>query len=165
MTKFKYDHLRYNRYFVLKPNIGLLLIFAYYLKDVFMGAIVAASLFKARGGGAEMGALIAISSPRMLFSAIPVIALFYALLHRVPDAGPRIRWVWRNGKHLILTSALLNSVLILITTTPLDTVAGKLLIGFLVLNVVIVIYVYRSEVVTDVFAEFPDPPEQSDKPA
>jgi hypothetical protein len=156
MEKFKYDHLRYNKYYILKPNLLLLIVFAYYLKDLFMALIVAASLFKARGGS-SVGAMLEISSPRMMLSAIPVLLLFYALLNRHPEAGPRIRWIWHNGKHLILASAILNSAQILLSTTSLDTLAGKVLIGFLVLNVASVVYVYRSEFITDVFAQFPAP--------
>lgn len=161
MTKFKYDHLRYNRYYVLKPNLLLLAIIAYLLKDVFIGLIVAASMFKARGG--DVGALVSISSPRMMFGAIPAVALFYALVNRTPDAGPRIRWIWRNGKHMILASVIANSILILLSPTQLGSLAGMVLVGFLLINVVIVIYVYRSEMVSDVLAEFPPPRETPDK--
>jgi hypothetical protein len=161
MTKFKYDHLRYNRYYVLKPNLLLLLIIAYLLKDIFIGLIVAASLVKARGG--DVGALVSISSPRMMFGGIPIVALFYALLNRTPDAGRRIRWIWRNGKHMILASVLANSVLILLSRAQLDSLAGMALVSFLFINIACVIYVYRSEIVSDVFAEFPSPREKLDK--
>jgi hypothetical protein len=158
--KYKYDFMRYNSLHVLRPHALLIVILAYYLKDLLIAIVIAATAIKARGLSPEMRSLLDVSSPKMILSGMPIMFLIYALLNREPSASDRIRWIWRNGRHFILAAALLNSLLILSETTPLETLAGKALLGFLFFNITILFYIYRSEQVSDVFASFPDPPNQ-----
>ncbi len=156
--KFKYHFLRYNRFMVLKPNALLICVLLYYVKDFLILVIVAATAFKTRGASPELSAVMSLATPKMALSNFPALLVFYAWGHRNPQGGNIVRWIWRNGRHLILAAAIVNSVTILFETVPIGTLQGNILIGFLVFNAVAVIYVYRSQPVADVFAEFPDKP-------
>ena len=156
---FKYHYLKYNRYHVLRPNWLVRCIWVYYMKDLFLAFVVGASTFKARGANNQAAVILDITNPRMMLASVPIILLCYALLHRQPTAGSRIRWIWRNGQHLILTAALMNSAMLLISYQRLLVDGGWILMGALVINILTIFYVYRSEEVRNLFAEFPAPPE------
>lgn len=100
--KFKYQYLRYNQHFVLRASLSLILIMCFLCKDIFLVAIVGASLFK--GGGGQGSDLIALVSPVYIFASLPVFALFYGLVMRQPDAGYLPRLIWENGRYLLFLS-------------------------------------------------------------
>jgi hypothetical protein len=155
--KFKYHFLRYDRYHALRPNLLLKLVFLYYLKDIFLVVAIAATAFKTRGPSAELSAMASLAAPKMMFANVPMLLICFAWLSRIPLAGKFPRWIWRNGRHLIALGAALSSVLIWTTPMPDKHFAFWVLIGLLALNAVTVAYVYFSEVVGDVFRDFPPP--------
>ena len=155
---FKYHYLKYNRFHVLRPNFFVRIIWAFYLKDLFLAFVVGASTFKARGASKQAAVILDISNPRFMLASLPIVLLCYALAHRQPMAGRRIRWIWRNGQHLILTAALMNSAMVLMSYQRFFVDGGWILMGALVINIFTIIYVYRSEEVRDLFTEFPTPP-------
>ena len=161
--KFKYDFLRYNRHMVLKPHGLLIAIFLYYLKDLLIVVAIAATAFKARGASSELNAIMALATPKMIFSNFPVLLIVYAWAHRNPNGADFVRTIWRNGRHLILVAAVINSVMIWIQPIPPGNLIFGIFLGLMALNIITVIYIYRAEQVRDVFAEFPQPVEGSDK--
>ena len=161
--KFKYDFLRYNRYMVLKPNGLLIALFIYYLKDLFIVVAIAATAFKARGVSSELNALMALATPKMIFSNFPVLLIAYAWAHRDPNGTGFVRTIWRNGRHLILVAAVINSVMIWIQPVPPGNLIFGILFGLMALNIITVIYIYCAEEVRDVFAEFPERAQEEEK--
>ncbi len=152
---FKYDFLRYNRYHILRPNFLLKVICAYFLKDLFLMIVVAAGAFKAKGLSPEVAVLLDLVSPRLLLAAFPIGLIGYALINRTPDAGELPRRIWKNGRRLILLAAVLHSGLLLGSTVRIDSTGGVIVLTLIGLNIAAVVYIFRSKLVADVFAEFP----------
>ncbi len=155
--KFKYDFLRYNRYHILRPNFLLKVICVYFLKDLFLMAVVAAGVFKARGLSPEISVLLDLVSPRLLFASFPIALIGYGLINRSPDGAALPRLVWKNGRWLILLAAIIHVGLLLSTTVRIDTIGGIVVLVLIALDIAAVVYVFRSKLVGDVFAEFPEP--------
>ena len=155
-SKFKYHFLRYNRYFSLKPSPLLIGISLYFVKDFFIVLVIGASAFKARGASDEITNLIDLASPKMVFASIPILILAYAWIHRNPEAGNFVRWIWQRGQYFILAAAIINSTLILSSSWPTNSISLTTLLTVLSLNIVAICYVFRSEEVCDTFADFPE---------
>lgn len=155
--KFKYDFLRYNRYHILRPNFFLKVICVYFLKDLFLMVVIAAGVFKAKGLSPEITVLVNLVSPRMLFATLPIGLIGYALINRSPDGSVLARRIWKNGRWLIGLAAIVHVGLLLGTTVRIDTAGGIVVLVLIALDIAAVVYVFRSKLVGDVFAEFPPP--------
>lgn len=129
---------------------------AYLARHPFLMPIVFYSLRRS-GETGGMGVLLD-ASHFLLYMAcsIPALAVLMAWNHRLPAGGSRARWVWARGRWFLLASALLDlAVRILLTANLLKGLA----LLQLLLDVYVVVYIFVSARVRDVFADFPAPEE------
>ena len=155
-TKFKYDFMKYNQYDVLRPSLPLILILGFLCKDFFMVLIIGAAAFKSKGGGGGLSDLVALVSPAFFFADLPVIGLLYALGARRPISEKLPRFLWHNGRYIILLSIVFYS-LILISLRNYEISNFSLLDWIVVaVNLTIVGYIFSSKFIKDTFVEFPE---------
>ena len=152
--KFKYDFMRYNRYFVLRANILLFLILCYLCKDIFLIMGVGATAFKSKGG--DVSDIMVLVSPIFFISDLPALAVTYALSARQPNAGIFPRRIWKNGRFLLSLSAFLHLFLLGLKIKWELDVMGWIQWLVVVIDIAIVIYINSSEFIKDLFSEFPN---------
>ena len=152
--KFKYDFMRYNRYFVLRANILLFLILCYLCKDIFLIMGVGATAFKSKGG--DVSDIMVLVSPIFFISDLPALAVTYALSARQPNAGIFPRRIWKNGRFLLSLSACLHLFLLGLKIKWELDVMGWIQWLVVVIDIAIVIYINSSEFIKDLFSEFPN---------
>ena len=152
--KFKYDFMKYNKYFVLRPNIWLILILFFLCKDIFLMLGVGATAFKGKGQ-ADVSALIVLVNPIFFLSDLPALAVAYVASNRRPNAGPILRLIWKYGRQLVLLSAS-TYILLLVYKMKWDIFSMNWLEWlFITTNIFIIVYVVSSKFIKDVFNEFP----------
>lgn len=88
-------------------------------------------------------------------ASLPAIAIFVAWIYRQPGANGIIRWIWRNGRGLLMTSTLLNAVLLVVSTDWNLEELGFLSVLQLALSILILLYLWFSDRVRDTFNDFP----------
>lgn len=145
----------FNKYICLKPNVLMAMITLYLLKPF----LITASSVIYKG---DSNSLIYIFYPNKLIisleaaSAIPVILLVFALSRRAPGASNIIKYIWRNGKTLIITTAFFQ---LCITSSPLWMSVSNImtLTSWLqvFLYVLIITTTLFSTYMRDCFADFP----------
>ena len=117
--------------------------------------IVGSSVLIKAGNGGSGSDLINMVSPVFFFADLPVLALFYALNFRHPDGGDIPRFLWRFGSYLIIFSIILYT-LILFSLREYSISNLSVLDGVVCLiNIGILYYILSSEIIKDIFAEFP----------
>lgn len=87
---------------------------------------------------------------------IPGVLLLIATNNRLPKAGKVMRWIWHNGRNLLASSFALHMIvsLALAVMKPNWQLSVPQAILFL-FDVIGFVYLYRSQRVNDVFADFP----------
>ncbi len=159
-----YDYRRYNQYDVLRPHWGFWLTTLFLVRHTvgFVLVSMSGSGIGGRGGGAgrdaiDLGGVMSLIEPIYMIADIPALALLYALGSRQPKSGAAIRWVWRAGRWLIITSVAAYLVLFLLTN-GLDAASfGPAAWVSLALSVLVIGYVSKSGYLTDMFGQFPAP--------
>ncbi len=89
-------------------------------------------------------------------AAIPATMVLYSWIRRTPDGSSKVRWIWKNGRVLLVVSALLNVLIIFLPVVfgAVFKVSMQDLV-LLVISTSIFFYLYYSSRVIDVFADFP----------
>jgi hypothetical protein len=101
------------------------------------------------------------TSPYFMVTDLPAALVLFAIGHRVPDALTFMRLVWQYGRWL-LTASYLGGIALFaylnkeVMTDPSswDFPDAMLVV---VIDILFVVYLMRSELVRDVFADFPRP--------
>jgi hypothetical protein len=96
-----------------------------------------------------------LSGPWFLLASLPALALLAAAVRRQPAAGQLVRGLWRNGRWLLLISALADFALLVgLVYGQLARVNELHIIGGL-LDLYILAYLLRSRRIALRFADFP----------
>lgn len=148
----------YDRYFCLKPSL-LTWFVAAFLARPYVVTVVSF----VRRGASRMEFIDLVYAHRAAMAlaavaALPAVAFVYAFVRRRPEAGPRDRALWRNGRWLLLASALVNLGVVAVPAVQhFADIEGWRLVELLV-SVWIPGYLAFSRRVRATFAEFPAPP-------
>ena len=87
-------------------------------------------------------------------AALPTMMLFIAWTKRRPDSGGTIRWIWHNGRAVLITSAVFNLIIVGISAFWAGRGPKLADVTQAILTVYIILYLYRSEPVRDTFRDF-----------
>lgn len=165
-----YDFIRYNRYGVLRPEVGLWAALLFQCRHVLGIVLLAAAGGRGLGGRGASGAIDLselghLLNPVFTVADAPALLLLLALAARMPGAGPLPRLLWRHGRLLLLLSAALYGALFawhmpaeIGTLRPADWLG---LAG----TAATAVYAAASTYLRDLFAEFPPaapPPQRRD---
>jgi len=158
----KYDLGYYNEYGVLRIPAILVAINLYLLKYYFLALIPALGLLpKIKRAMESIMPVITdfahtqVTMP-MLLSCIPALLVMVAMTKRIPATNsPKIVWLWQHSLWFLLASVFLELGLIgSYLMLGIKTVNGAILL-IVYLDLLIIFYLFKSEWLRDIFAEFP----------
>jgi hypothetical protein len=93
---------------------------------------------------------------------IPAVFVLLATGSRIPKAHPFMRWTWLHGKHLLISSYVLGIFVFfninheVIQQQDIDSIT--LTLSVIVPDILIIFLIYKSELMKDIFNEFPPKP-------
>jgi len=150
----KYDYTRYNRYDVLRLNWAYWLITLFLSRHLILLFLIGVSAGRG-GGGPRNPALAALLDPVFFVSDLPALLLLIVAGARLPTGGQMTRFLWRQGRWLLLASPALY-VGLLLWQQGLD-MAGfhPMTWGLAALNLAVMAYVATSRYLRDLFSQFP----------
>lgn len=150
----------YNQHGVLHIPLFLVLSSLYLLKHwviaMFSLTNVASNVESMLGSLALFLPSAEHSSTLLLYSCLPTILVVFSMARRIPKTRSIfLRWIWKQGRLFLLSSLFLEIGLLIFYIVYGTKKLDEVLLMFLYVDVVIVIYLFRSQRVRDVFAEFP----------
>lgn len=152
----KYPISSYNKHVCLKVNESMLMVFIFLMKPYIL------SLFSVVNRKDRMAIINMFYPDRIILSlealtAVPVVLLMIAWVKRSPGAADKFRVIWKNGKKIILVTAILQ---LLITTSPFWLLSDvKMTLyswGQAAAYVLIIVFTAYSTYMADCFDEFPE---------
>jgi len=159
MPKLFYTPDDYNQYNVLNVPLSLVLANLYLLKHYLIFAIpffakiplinrIADPLNNVIPSEEYSGILL-------LFSCVPALLVVISMARRLPPSGDYLRWIWKRGRQLLLSSIILE-MLIIATYLLLEIKKfSSVTLIFLYIDAVLIVFLFKSKRVNDAFAEFP----------
>jgi hypothetical protein len=158
----KYHYTRYNQYDVLRLNWAYWTITLFLSRHLILLMLIGVSAGKT-GGGPRNPALAALLDPVYFVSDLPALFLLFVAGARLPKSGGSTRFLWRQGRTILLSSSALY-IGLLFWQQGFD-VAGfqPVTWGLIALNLAVMAYVMKSAYLRDLFSEFPDPDSDPNK--
>ena len=99
------------------------------------------------------------SSPYLILADLPIALVLLATGHRIPDAHKIMRWIWHHGLALLLAGYLIGIVIFLVLNLAVIIDPSKNgfppAVSVVLVDIGIMIYLIRSELIRDIFREFP----------
>ena len=144
--------LRYDRFLRLKVPPLLWLVMGYGLRH-FVALFPIVRL--AGGTGMEL-----LNDWRLMASDVLVVLVLYAAGFRVPETGRLMREVWHRGREVLLLAY--GLAMLVLMTTHWDHLSNVIdyrfppLVALLTIDLAIFAYLFRSKLLRDVFADFPE---------
>ncbi len=161
-TPFKYNFLRYNQYEVLKAPWPLKFCLIFLCRHMVLLLALVAMNFRG-GGGREMTYLAPLLDKAFIISDLPALAVFFVIGARRPESKNLYRWIWRNGRPLVLASVALYLGIVTLRNGLVLSNYAAVEWAMIAGNAVVAFYAWRSEFIRDLFHEFPPPPEEKEK--
>lgn len=148
----KYSFEDYNEHNVLKIPLTLVLVNLYLLKHFFIFILPIIS---------QIPWLVKFAHENfnlsLLLSSLPAVLVMVGMSRRLPKTrSPIIRWLWRQGRWLFLLNLVLEISLIILYVALEIKKFNEASLIFLYTDVVLIIFLFRSARVRDIFAEFPE---------
>ena len=153
---FKYDYLCYTVHGVLRPNWQLKLSLVFLCRHILMLILIGGMSFKGgQKGGTEL--LVELLNPVYNITDLLPLLLLLVMGLRNPKAKAVPRWIWKQGRWLMLFSiALFLTILGFRTQLALSTY-GTVEWAMIAANGLIAFYIATSPYIRDLFNEFPPP--------
>jgi hypothetical protein len=156
-----YSFSAYDKYMSLKLDSNMWLVIAYFLHPY----ILKISTIQMGRGGVKTDSVKGLKNLiypddfgffLAFIASIPVLVLMLAYAKRKPDAAQWVRTIWRNGRNLLATAAVLSIIVVFVPfLTALSHSIPVYGWGQLVVAAGILYYLYSSKRVADTFADFP----------
>ena len=155
-----YPFSAYDKYMSLKFDLNMWLVIVYFLHPYIL-KISTIQMGRGARSDSVSGLKNLIYPDDFAFflafvASIPVLILIVAYAKRKPDAAQWVRTIWRNGRNLMATAAVLSGIVVFVPflaeLTPSIPVYGW---GQLAVAAGILYYLFTSERVADTFADFP----------
>lgn len=154
-SSLEHDYLAYNRYGVLRPNWLFWVVTIFLSRHLLLLLLLGASHGRS-GGGPANPALGALIHPLFFISDVPALTVLAMLGARLPSSGTAVRFLWHNGRYLLLTSCALYLGLLVWRFGPDVSGYHPASWGMIALTVLIFVVLLRSKYLKDLFAGFPE---------
>lgn len=157
---------RLNQYGILKVPLSFWAIIAFQARH---WALVAAAVIGMRRSPDTARLLGSEGVPFIqLALEVPVLLIAFAAVNRDPYGGDSVRWLWRYARELITLTAVLNLAWIgwyLTGVARWKPMPDNLVLLGGLIDLVIIVAVWKSAYFKQMFAEFPAPkPPEPDEP-
>lgn len=158
----KYDYSCYNQYDVLRLNWAFWAITLFLSRHVILFILIGVSAGRG-GGGPRNPELAALLDPILFVSDLPALLVLFLAGARLPKSGRAARFLWRQGRSLLLLSLALY-VALLLWQQRFDVLGFEPVTWALfVLSLVLMAYVLKSGYLQDLFQQFPAPEPEAEK--
>ena len=149
------EHRRYNRYGVLRVRWPFWLVMVALMRHLLLLLMIGLSHRGAAGD--SIGVMATLIDPKFIPADVPAVILLFADGARVPSSGGLARFLWRHGK-ILMTLSIATFLGIMVWRqgfvparySPADVAE----IG---VNLALLVYVWLSRYLRDLFAQFPAP--------
>jgi uncharacterized membrane protein len=102
-------------------------------------------------------------SPEMLLGDLVILPLLIAWGRRIPEAKRHWKKIWNNGRVILTVGFLIQIILLLITGLLPNINSGfshnhivPATIAYMIFNAILVVYIWRTQRIKDVFMEWPE---------
>lgn len=149
-----YPASAYDNKLNLKPSIGMWLVIVFLLKPYLVMLVSLAN----RSNRTELISLVYDHSGVLAMAelaALPALAVVIAWVKRNSGASRIIRWIWNNGRSLLILSTLFNVAILAISTEWRVDEFGFFIVLQMILSAFVLFYLWRSDRVRDTFNDFP----------
>jgi hypothetical protein len=160
----RYDHTRYDRYDVLRPNWAFWAMALFLSRHLVFLLLLGISHGKGGGSSAPNPSLGALIEPVYFISDIPALVLMYVAGNRVPAAGNALRFLWRNGRTMLILAIIAYFGLMVFKLGAAILDFHLLTVAIVVINLVILAALLTNRYFRDLFAQFPAPAPEPPKP-
>lgn len=161
----KYDARHYDDHLRLKVSLLLWLALIYGVRHFLF--LAAARLMPLDIGAAPWVSLQA--NVYLMWSDLPALMVLLATGHRIPTALQIMRWIWTHGRWILVCSYLLGmSIFLYLHLDVISNINSRDFIAAVCVvlpDIAFMGYLLRSELVGDIFREFPEKPEQMEAKA
>lgn len=158
----KYHYSCYNHYDVLRLNWAYWAITLFLSRHVILFMLISISAGRG-GGGPRNPELAALLDPILFVSDLPALLLLFLAGARLPKSGRATRFLWRQGRILLLSSLALY-VALLLWQQGFDVLGFEPVSwGLFGLNLILMVYVMKSGYLRDLFQQFPAPEPEAEK--
>lgn len=158
----KYDYTRYNQYDVLRLNWAYWMITLFLSRHLILLILIGVSAGR-RGSGPRNPELAALLDPIFFVSDLPALLLLFVAGARLPKSGNATRFLWRQGRYLLLSSPALYIGLLFWQQGFHMAGFEPVTLGLMALNILLMAYVIKSAYLRDLFSQFPDPDSDPNK--
>jgi len=157
-----YEFHDYDKNLSLKCGYGLWLVILYFMHPYIL---LVSTRSVGRGGGRKEGLEVLknmvypdnFSLVLAILATLPALCFIYAWTRRRPGASTMVRYIWRNGVHMLSFAALFNIVVVFVPfMMGLKLTLGMIGWAQIGLSVIVILYLQFSERVKDTFADFPE---------
>lgn len=157
----KYPARHYDEHLKLKVSFLLWLVLIYAVRHSFIYYISSAIPFEA-----ESVTWLNLQANLFFIGCdIPALLVLIATGHRVPNAFRVMRWIWLHGHSLLMASYVLSLCGFMVINRQVllmpDAEGFLATIVLVVVDAVILIWLWRSAFVRDLFTEFPSPEDKA----
>jgi hypothetical protein len=152
----KYDAHRYDDFLHLRISLLLWMVILYGIRHPLF--VAAAHLMPGDVWGMPLVSLQADS--RLIWADIPAALTLLSTGHRIKNAKAVMVWIWHHGAGLLLLSYFAS--MLAFAFTHRELIANPDGNGFadvcivLAIDIIAILYLLRSELVRDIFADFPE---------
>ena len=151
----KYDAHHYDDFLNLKISNSLWFSILYGVRHLFFVAV----LKLIPDDVASMDWINIQANSFYVVTDVPAALVLLATGHRIPEALAIMRWIWANGKFILISSYISGICLFLYLNSSIiqggDVNKFILAVCILVTDVIIMSFIFRSELIKDIFSEFP----------
>lgn len=163
MTHNPFDAYRYDDNFALRVSPLLWLIIIWSTHHTLLLAM--SSL--AKSGYVFGVARDYAASVPMLLSDIPGAIVLFTRLNRSPEAGAKIRWLWRHGIKFLVLGLSISTIVTVYSYQQKIANPENPVFWIVAANVGFIAYLLLSRRAREIFADFPSPvqPDENGKPA
>ena len=148
---YRYEHFDHD--LALRPDFWLLSVMLYLSRGFVLPFIAAAF---GRGADGHMAYILEGTKHPLPFivSSLPALLIIISWSKRVPDAGRVTRFIWAWGRWFLIGSAVLDASFIMVLDRSFHQ---DLEIILMILDMVVLSFLFLSKRVKDVFSDFPVP--------
>lgn len=152
-----YSISSYDRHNLLRVSFGLLAVMLYSIRHLLMVLAV----YNPNPKFAALAYMKEMATPVYMATDLPALMVLFAWLYRRPDVKMWAKIIWRNGRALLMLSAAWHFLVLAYSKGPSAIEAflirgdGLLVLGNLLLDLLVLSYLFLSLRVRDTFADFP----------
>jgi len=151
----------YDDHMSLKPSVGMILTFFVGIRHFALILLPALIKIKSRSSGPDLDFLEQLVSPALLLGDLLILPVLLAWARRTPDSGLLWQKIWKNGRLLLLAAFAIQAIAFTYLSVIPEIISysnhfSLFPFYYLFLTLIFIYYIWASQRVKDVFADWPN---------